>query len=144
MSPPPDPYNLQRFVVAQEPVYAEVLAELRQGSKRSHWMWFVFPQIAGLGRTETARFYAIGSRGEAEAYLKHDVLGRRLEDCTRLVIEVQGRTAQQIFGQPDDLKFRSSMTLFARVAADNGIFQDALEKYYSGEPDPLTLDRLQL
>jgi len=138
-----DPYNLQRFVEAQEPVIERVLAELRDGRKRSHWMWYIFPQVKGLGTSGTARDFAIGSRQEAVAYLKHRVLGPRLRDCSRLVLEVQGRTAQQILGTPDDLKFRSSMTLFAAVATDNAVFVDALQKYFDGERCDYTLDFLE-
>jgi uncharacterized protein (DUF1810 family) len=137
-----DPYNLQRFVAAQAPVYEQVRAELRAGRKQSHWMWFVFPQIAGLGRSETARRFAISSREEAEAYLQHPMLGTRLRECTRLVNGIDGRSIGEIFGSPDDLKFHSSMTLFARVAADNKVFNAALRKYFGGEPDPATLERL--
>lgn len=136
-------YNLQRFVDAQEPVFEQVLSELRAGRKSSHWMWFIFPQIEGLGYSETARRFAISSREEAEAYLKHPILGPRLRECTRLVNLVEGRSVDQIFGYPDNLKFRSSMTLFACVAADNGVFEDALQKYFGGEPEPATLKRLQ-
>jgi len=137
-----DPYNLQRFVDAQEPVYAHVLAELRAGSKRSHWMWFIFPQIAGLGHSETARRFAISSRAEAAAYVEHPTLGPRLRECCRLATVVEGRSGRQIFGTPDDLKFRSSLTLFAEVASDNATFKTALQKYFGGEPDSLTLQRL--
>ncbi len=137
-----DPYNLQRFVDAQDPVFAQVCAELRQGRKTGHWMWFIFPQIAGLGHSETARKFAISSRQEAEAYLKHPVLGPRLRECSRLAALVEGRSAHQIFGSPDDLKFRSSMTLFAGVTSDNEVFTHALRKYFAGEPDGLTLQKL--
>ncbi len=135
-------YDLERFVSAQEGVIEQVVRELRQGQKQSHWMWFVFPQIAGLGQSATARRFAIGSLAEAEAYLEHPVLGLRLRECTRLVNAIEGRPVEEIFGYPDDLKFRSSMSLFARTAADNRIFLDALEKYFAGVPDPLTLERL--
>ncbi len=137
-----DPYDLQRFVDAQDPVFAQVCAELRQGRKTGHWMWFIFPQIAGLGHSETARKFAISSREEAEAYLKHPVLGSRLRECSRLAALVEGRSAHQIFGSPDDLKFRSSMTLFAGVTSDNEVFTQALRKYFAGEPDGLTLQKL--
>lgn len=137
-----DPFDLQRFVDAQDAVIDEVRAELRAGEKTSHWMWFVFPQIAGLGHSAMARRYAIGSRAEAEAYLAHPVLGARLRECTQRVNAVEGRTIAQILGPPDDLKFRSSMTLFAQAAADNQLFLDALARYFGGEPDPLTLARL--
>ena len=135
--------ELQRFVEAQDPIYESVVAELRAGSKQSHWMWFVFPQIRGLGSSSMARRYAIASRAEAEAYLKHRILGPRLLECTRLVNQTKDRTAQQIFGSVDAMKFRSSMTLFAEVAEkENNPFSEALQKYFNGQPDPRTLDRL--
>lgn len=134
--------GLERFVQAQDPVIDRVLAELSAGRKASHWMWFVFPQIQGLGRSPTAQRFAISSRGEAEEYLRHEVLGPRLRECTRMVNAVAGRSAEDIFGYPDHLKFRSSMTLFAHAAADNQIFLDALRKYFGGEEDPLTVERL--
>jgi uncharacterized protein (DUF1810 family) len=137
-----DPYNLQRFVDAQRDVYEQVRSELREGRKRSHWMWFIFPQIAGLGRSHMAEAFAIGSKDEAAAYLDHSVLGPRLRECTELVTQVQGRTLEQILGYPDNLKFRSSMTLFAQAGADNQIFFAALAKYCNGELDPATLERL--
>ncbi len=139
-----DPYDLQRFLEAQTPVYDEALAELRAGKKRSHWMWFIFPQVAGLGRSETAMFYAIRSLDEAAAYLQHPVLGPRLVECTELVNRVSGKTVQQIFGSPDDMKFRSCMTLFAHVSAGSGVFENALQKYFAGKQDLLTLERLHL
>ena len=138
-----DAYDLQRFVDAQQTVYPRVVAELEAGRKRSHWMWFIFPQIAGLGHSAMAQHYAIGSRGEAAAYLAHPVLGQRLLECTGLVNKVAGREAGEIFGYPDDLKFRSSMTLFAAVATGHNIFDEALHKYFDGVPDPLTLQRLE-
>ncbi len=138
----PDPFNLQRFLDAQNPVMGRVQAELRAGRKASHWMWFVFPQIAGLGHSDTARFYAIGSREEAIAYLNHPILGARLIDCTRLVLAVTGRSAEPIFGTVDAAKFRSCMTLFAAVAADPAVFREALAEYYEGAPDKATLIRL--
>jgi uncharacterized protein (DUF1810 family) len=137
-----DLHNLQRFVDAQTPVFEQACAELRAGRKTGHWMWFVFPQISGLGHSETARLYAIASRKEAEAYLGHPILGPNLRACTRLVNLVQARSAREIFGSPDDLKFRSSMTLFASATADNQVFNDALQKYFGGEPDGLTLEKL--
>ncbi len=124
------------------PVYERVLDELRAGRKTSHWMWFVFPQIAGLGYSSMAQRYAISGRDEAEAYAEHPVLGDRLRECTALVNAVEGRTVHQIFGSPDDLKFRSSMTLFSLCAAEPQVFQDALDKYFGGEPDPQTVARL--
>jgi uncharacterized protein (DUF1810 family) len=137
-----DPYNLQRFVDAQEPVMGEVCAELRRGRKATHWMWFVFPQVAGLGHSAMARAFAIASRAEAEAFLRHPVLGPRLRACTGLVVAVEGRSAHDIFGSPDDLKFRSCMTLFAALAPQEPIFAEALRRYFGGEGDPLTLERI--
>lgn len=137
-----DPFDLKRFVDAQAPVYGNVVGELRDGRKRSHWMWFVFPQLRGLGGSPTAVHYGISSLDEARAYLDHDVLGPRLRECARLVNEVQGRSAQQIFGSPDDLKLCSSMTLFASATEDNQDFIAVLEKYYDGRQDRLTLQRL--
>ena len=137
-----DPYDLQRFVDAQNPVYDKICAELRDGQKKSHWMWFVFPQIEGLGSSPMARKFAISSLAEAAAYLEHPVLGPRLTECTRLVNLVEGRSIEQIFGRPDDLKFRSSMTLFARASANNQAFVDALGRHFNGEFDPATLERL--
>jgi uncharacterized protein (DUF1810 family) len=137
-----DRYNLQRFLDAQSRVFEQVLSELRQGRKQSHWMWFIFPQIAGLGSSEMAQRFAISGRAEATAYLDHPTLGPRLTQCTELVNQVSGRTIEDIFGYPDDLKFRSSMTLFAAVAPAANPFQTALEKYFSGESDAATLARL--
>jgi uncharacterized protein (DUF1810 family) len=137
-----DPYHLQRFVDAQDPVFDQVCSELRQGQKRSHWMWFIFPQIQGLGHTQMANQYAISSLKEAAAYLQHPILGPRLSECTRLVNRIEGRPIERILGYPDDLKFRSSMTLFAHATSENQVFTDALEKYFAGEFDRLTLERL--
>ncbi len=137
-----DPFNLQRFVDAQDPVYARVVAELRAGRKQSHWMWFVFPQIAGLGRSAMAERYAIRSLDEAKAYLARPVLGGRLRECTELVLAVDGRSAHDIFGSPDDLKFHSSMTLFAHAAPDEPLFRKALEKYFGGKEDATTVAQL--
>ena len=137
-----DPYNLQRFITAQDPVFEEVCDELRAGRKKSHWMWFIFPQIRGLGNSPTAQKYAIASIDEAKAYLNHPILGARLRECCSLVNEVEGRSIEEIFGYPDDLKFRSSVTLFAHAAAENKVFTDALDKYFDGEEDPLTKNRL--
>jgi uncharacterized protein (DUF1810 family) len=142
MSKNSDPYNLQRFVDAQELIYEEVCSELRDGYKVGHWMWFVFPQIKGLGYSYMANKFAISSRKEAEAYLEHPLLGSRLRECTRLVTLVEGRTADEIFGYTDSLKFRSSMTLFAHAATDSAVFKDALQKYFGGEIDRLTFERL--
>ena len=135
-------HNLERFTEAQDPIYENVLSELRSGRKRTHWMWFVFPQIAGLGTSHMARTFAISSREEADAYLNHPLLGERLRECTELVLAVEGRTINEIFGSPDDLKFRSCMTLFANVATDSQVFEDALLKYFNGDPDPSTVERL--
>jgi len=137
-----DPFHLQRFVDAQEDIFDEVCAELRNGRKQSHWMWFIFPQIKGLGSSSTAQYYAIFSKAEAEAYLLHPVLGPRLRECTRLVNQIEGRSLRQIFGTPDDLKFRSSMTLFALATPDNQLFLEALQKYCAGQFDRLTLELL--
>jgi len=137
-----DAFHFTRFVDAQEPVFPEVLKELRAGRKTSHWMWFIFPQIEGLGHSSTARYFAIRSLDEAKAYLRHPVLGPRLRECARLVNAVEGRTASQIFGDPDDLKFRSSMTLFAQATDDNAEFVEAIRKYFSGEFDAATVERL--
>ncbi len=137
-----DPFNLQRFVDAQADSYSEVLTELREGHKRSHWIWFIFPQMKGLGHSPQASYYGIGSLDEAVAYLRHPVLGPRLVECTELVNKVKGSSIQEILGWPDDMKFRSSMTLFARAATDDGVFRTALEKYFAGEPDRRTLEML--
>lgn len=141
--PNPDPFALERFVAAQAGVIDRVLDELRAGRKQSHWMWFIFPQIAGLGRSPTAVHYAIASLDEARAYLAHPILGERLRECTRLVLDVKGKSAHDIFGSPDDLKFHSSMTLFAAAASGEQIFSQALEKYFAGRGDDVTLDRLR-
>jgi len=127
-----DPFDLNRFVEAQNPVYARVCAELRAGEKRSHWMWFVFPQIQGLGNSAMSQRFAIRSAAEAKAYLDHPLLGARLRECTKLVCAVEGKTLHEIFGYPDDLKFRSCMTLFSSVAEADSVFQRALEKYFPG------------
>ena len=137
-----DPYDLERFVKAQNPVFEQVCSELKKGRKEGHWMWFVFPQLKGLGHSSMASKFGISSRDEAEAYLQHPILGPRLRECTRLVNLVEGRSLEQIFGYPDNLKFRSSMTLFANMAPDNEIFMNALQKYCGGESDRLTLERL--
>jgi uncharacterized protein (DUF1810 family) len=137
-----DLYNLNRFVEAQDPVYTRVCSELRSGRKTSHWMWFVFPQIEGLGSSEMAQKFAISSLEEARAYLRHPVLGPRLHECTRLVCEITGKAIREIFGSPDDLKFHSSMTLFARAAPPHSVFEQALNHYFSGKEDELTLEQL--
>jgi uncharacterized protein (DUF1810 family) len=138
-----DPYNLQRFVDAQASCFAQVRSELAAGKKRSHWMWFVFPQLEGLGSSPMAQRYAISGIEEAKAYLAHPILGDRLRDCTSLVNAVSGRTIEHIFGYPDDLKFRSSLTLFAQAShPENQVFQEALAKYFNGIPDKSTMDGL--
>lgn len=137
-----DPHALARFVDAQAGVYAVALAELRAGRKRGHWMWFVFPQIAGLGASEMSRYYAIRSLEEARAYLAHPVLGPRLRACVAAVLAVEGRTAEAIFAYPDVLKFHSSLTLFALAAPEEAIFREALAKFYGGGPDSATLGSL--
>jgi uncharacterized protein (DUF1810 family) len=137
-----DPYGLDRFIEAQRNVYDTALNELRRGRKASHWMWFVFPQIAGLGFSPMAQRYAIASMGEARAYLAHPVLGPRLITCVAGVNQVAGRTAHEIFGSPDDVKFRSSLTLFAQAAPTELVFAEALERYFGSDPDRRTLEIL--
>ena len=137
-----DPYDLRRYVSAQQPVFERVCAELAAGHKQSHWMWFVFPQLKGLGTSPMAQRYAIGSLEEARAYLAHPLLGERLRQCTQLVNQAEGRSAQAIFGYPDYLKFRSCMTLFAYAAGDSPVFTAALARYFAGEADPLTRELL--
>lgn len=141
---PPDPFQLNRFVEAQAPIYTEVCAELRVGRKESHWMWFVFPKIDGLGFSGMARFYAVKSIEEASAYLQHQVLGRRLIECTEILLKHHGKSASEIFGFPDDLKLRSSMTLFAVVSEAGSIFHRVVEQFFNGEPDSRTLEWLAL
>jgi len=135
-----DPHDLQRFVDAQAPVIQQVLAELRRGRKTSHWMWFIFPQIAGLGQSAMARTYAIHSLDEARAYLAHPVLGPRLRDCTRLVNAAQDASIAQIFGSPDDMKLHASMTLFALADDEAGEFRETLRRRFGGTPHAATLD----
>lgn len=137
-----DRFNLDRFVNAQEGVYAAALDELKAGRKQTHWMWFIFPQVAGLGTSPMAQTYAITGLEEARAYLDHPVLGARIRECTAVVNALEGRTAYQIFGSPDDLKFRSSMTLFERALGAPSGFSDAIDKYYGGRRDESTLARL--
>jgi uncharacterized protein (DUF1810 family) len=137
-----DRFQLQRFIDAQQPVYAAVLSELRAGRKRSHWMWFIFPQVAGLGQSVASRTFAVSSLAEAAAYLAHPTLGPRLRECAAVVASIEGRPIEEIFGHPDDLKFHSSMTLFARAAPREPIFAACLGKYFGGQPDPQTLARL--
>ena len=143
MPPPADPHTLQRFLDAQAPVYAQVHAELSAGQKRSHWMWFIFPQIAGLGSSPTAQRFAIRGIGEAIAYLTHPVLGPRLRECTSLVLTHGDRRASDLFPYPDDLKFHSSLTLFAAAYPDTPLFSTALQTFFSGRRDQATLDRLR-
>jgi uncharacterized protein (DUF1810 family) len=137
-----DQYDLRRFVDAQELVYDTVLEELRNGRKRSHWIWFVFPQLQGLGHSPTAVRFGISSLDEARAYLAHPVLGPRLRECARLVGVIEGRSVDDIFGWPDNLKVRSSMTLFTRATDDNAEFRAVLDKFYNGEDDPATVELL--
>lgn len=139
-----DPYDLQRFVEAQAGCFERVCRELRNGRKESHWMWFIFPQLKGLGRSAMAERYGISSQEEAKAYLAHAALGARLRQCTELVLAVEGRTVEQIFGSPDDLKFRSSMTLFASAEPGTSVFENALRKYFAGQRDRVTIERLSL
>jgi uncharacterized protein (DUF1810 family) len=142
MKTAPVPYGLQRFVDAQRAVYAQVETELRAGRKESHWMWYVFPQIEGLGHSAMAQKYAISSVAEATEYLNHPELGKRLRECTRLVTAINGRSIEDVFGYPDHLKFHSSMTLFAHATDDNQVFLDALKKHFRSEFDRPTLERL--
>ena len=135
-------YLLDRFTAAQEGVYQQAVSELSAGRKRSHWMWFIFPQIAGLGASAMAQRYAISGLAEAQAYLAHPVLGARLRECSALVLAVQGATVHGIFGSPDNMKFHSSMTLFTQAAPDEALFRACLDKYFGGVPDPATLDLL--
>ncbi len=140
---PDDPYDLNRFLRAQEGVYERALAELKAGQKRTHWMWFIFPQIEGLGYSVTARRYAIRSMEEARQYLHHPVLGRRLLECTEAVVALRGGSISEIFGYPDDLKFKSSMTLFEKVAGPGSVFASALDCFCHGERDAATLRLLE-
>lgn len=137
-----DPHDLARFVEAQEGDYEQALAEIKGGRKQSHWMWYVFPQVAGLGSSPTSQHYAIRSAAEAEAYLKHPVLGPRLAACAEAALSVKGRSAREIFGSPDDMKLRSSATLFARVSPAGSVFDQLLDKYFQGERDARTLQLL--
>jgi uncharacterized protein (DUF1810 family) len=137
-----DVFYLQRFIDAQDRVYQTVLEELRVGDKRGHWMWYIFPQIQGLGGSAMSQEYAISSQDEAKAYSEHPILGARLRECTQLLMAVEDRTAEQIFSYPDSLKFRSSLTLFEHSATEPIIFRAALLKYFDGKPDQTTLDIL--
>ncbi len=144
MPTPDDPYNLRRFLQAQEGDYPRALAELRSGQKRTHWMWYIFPQLDGLGFSATAKHYAIKSREEARAYLAHPILGPRLQQAAEAVLRIEDRPATAIFGSPDDLKLRSCATLFASVSPAGSVFERLLVKYYGGEPDGKTLQLLGL
>ena len=137
-----DRYDLDRFVRAQKPVYEQALAEIQNGRKRSHWMWYLFPQFLGLGSSPTSLRYAIRSREEAAAYLDHPLLGPRLTDCSNALLEIRGLSASEILGSPDDLKLRSSATLFAAVSPPGSVFQALLDRYYRGQPDQRTLELL--
>ena len=134
-----DPFNLLRFVDAQHPVFSHALEELRAGHKTRHWIWFIFPQLQGLGQSETSRRFAISGAEEARAYLQHDVLGPRLEECVSTLLQHRDKSARQILGHPDDLKLRSCLTLFASVQPEQPLFQQALDQFFAGEPDPRTL-----
>ncbi len=140
---PDDPHDLHRFLSAQEGVYERALAELKDGRKRTHWMWFIFPQIDGLGYSPTARRYSIKGIEEARQYLNHPVLGKRLLECTEAVVALKGGSASEIFGYPDDLKFESSMTLFEKIAGSDSVFSSALDRYCQGERDVATLRLLE-
>ena len=135
----PDPFDLQRFVAAQADIYQEALGEIRDGRKRTHWMWFIFPQLAGLGMSPTSQHYGIMGLREAAAYLSHSLLGPRLIECSEAVTLVAGRSARDIFGSPDDMKLRSSATLFSRVTDANPVFRRILEQYFDGQLDPRTI-----
>lgn len=137
-----DPFDLSRFIAAQAGVYERALAELKRGEKRSHWMWFIFPQLVGLGRSSTAQFYAIKSINEAKAYLSHPVLGQRLIECSKALLPFKQKSASDIFGFPDDLKLRSSMTLFASASEPDSVFSRVLGQYFEGQADPRTLELL--
>ena len=138
-----DPFDLDRFLKAQASAYEQAVAELRRGQKRSHWIWFIFPQLRGLGFSSMSGTYGIDSEAEAAAYLRHPVLGPRLLDCTRLVVETEHRSIEQIFGSVDAMKFRSSVTLFGHAAPEEPLFAQAIAKYYGGEPDDRTLEMLE-
>jgi uncharacterized protein (DUF1810 family) len=135
-----DPWKLARFIEAQQGDYELALAEIRAGRKRSHWMWYVFPQFVGLGSSPTSVHYAIKSREEAEAYLAHPILGRRLVECAEAVLQIENRSALEIFGSPDDLKLRSCATLFAAVSPAGSVFQQIIDRYFGGERDARTID----
>ena len=141
---PHDPYNLSRFVEAQEDDYEKPLSELRSGKKRTHWMWYIFPQIDGLAFSSTSKHYALKSIEEAKAYLNHSILGPRLQECAEAVLRIEGRSAAEIFGLPDDLKLRSCATLFESVSPSGSVFDRLLKKYYQGKRDEKTLQLLGL
>ena len=136
--------NLSRFTKAQEGIYETALFELRNGRKQSHWIWFIFPQIDGLGKSDTARYYAIKNKQEAQLYLNHPILGARLLECSKALLEIEGRTVSDIFGYPDDMKFKSSMTLFAAVASPGSVFEQALDMFFSGAKDGKTLELMHI
>jgi uncharacterized protein (DUF1810 family) len=137
-----DPFDLQRFVDAQRDDFADALAEIRRGRKESHWMWYIFPQFRGLGLSPLSQQYAIQSREEAEAYLQHEILGSRLKECAAATLHIEGKSAHDVFGSPDDLKLKSCCTLFAAVSPAGSVFELLLDKYYQGEHDPKTLQLL--
>lgn len=138
-----DPFNLARFVNAQDTIYDNVLAELRSGRKRTHWMWYIFPQIDGLGYSLTSKYYAIKSKEEARQYLSHPILGRRLLECAEIILDIKGRSASEIFGSPDDIKLKSSMTLFVSITNPEAVFARILDKYFHGQRDTKTLNLLE-
>jgi|SRR5579884_3786254 len=137
-----DPHNLQRFLDAQDRWFERACQELGAGQKQSHWMWFIFPQLKGLGGSAMSNLYGISGLTEAQAYLEHPILGPRLRQCTQLALNIKDRSIDEIFGDPDDLKFRSCITLFSMVAEKDSVFTEALKKYFGGKPDPLTISRL--
>ena len=139
-----DPHDLNRFVAAQETSYHRALAEIRSGQKRSHWMWYILPQFEGLGFSETSRQYAIKSIADARAYLRHPILGPRLIECVQVLLGIDGRSAHEIFGSPDDIKLRSSATLFAHVSDAGNVFEQVLQKYFYSKPDPKTMQLLAI
>lgn len=138
-----DKFNLIRFLDAQDPVYDKVREELKNEKKQSHWMWFIFPQISGLGKSSTSKYYSIKSAEEAEAYLAHPVLGERLDECCEILLNTEKSSANAIFGSPDDVKLQSSMTLFAEISPENELFEKVLQKFFGGEKDDFTPERLQ-
>jgi len=138
-----DRFDLTRFISAQEMVYGRVFSELRNGRKRTHWMWFIFPQIDGLGNSSTTKRYAVKSKEEAEQYLNHSILGKRLKECAEAVLAIEGRSISEIFGYPDDLKLKSSLTLFSSLADSDPVFSSILDKYFNGERDIRTIEILE-